>query len=208
VAGATGPDKCGVDLNSGELRRNGQTERLPPRLLALMRYLVDRRGMVVSRDELMTAVWGHLEAASDDSVNVAVSVLRRHLGDDARTPRVIETIPRRGYRYTGAGVELTDLSALHQGEDAAPSIEPPSDLTNDEAIHLATIGKYLRELEAVDPGTGLACCGQQADSQQRGHHAAAGRSRRKHRCDHDRVLLVGKHHGAVHRGCNQHGDPR
>lgn len=116
--------KCRVDLHSGDVWRDGEIERLPPRLLALMRHLVARRGTVANRDELMAAVWGHLEAASDDSVNVAVSALRRHLGDDARAPRVIETIPRRGYRYTGAGVELADLSALHQADSVAPSATP------------------------------------------------------------------------------------
>lgn len=116
--------KCRVDLDSGDVWRDGEIERLPPRLLALMRHLVACRGTVVSRDDLMAAVWGHIEAASDDSVNVAVSALRRHLGDDARAPRVIETIPRRGYRYTGAGVELADLTALHQADSGAPLALP------------------------------------------------------------------------------------
>lgn len=125
--GALRSTSCQVDLESGDVCRDGEVERLPPRLLALLRHLVTERGRIISRDALMTAVWGHMEAASDDSVNVAVSALRRHLGDNARSPRVIETIPRRGYRYTGLGVELADLSALHAG-DASSHVASTADV--------------------------------------------------------------------------------
>lgn len=121
MATAAGSRVSRVDLESGDVCRDGEIERLPPRLLALLRHLAGQRGKVVSRDELMTAVWGHLEAATDDSVNVAVSALRRHLGDNARSPRVIETIPRVGYRYTGLGVEEADLSHLHSADPVAQS---------------------------------------------------------------------------------------
>ncbi|MCB1629032.1 MAG: winged helix-turn-helix domain-containing protein [Xanthomonadales bacterium] len=117
----TGSTCCRVDLDSGDVWREGAIERLSPRLLKLLHYLVQCQGQVISRDALMTAVWGHLEAASDDSVNVAVSALRRHLGDNARAPQVIQTIPRRGYRYTGIGVELVDPGALQPLAEPVPA---------------------------------------------------------------------------------------
>jgi len=54
---------------------------LAPRLLTLLRYLAEHPDSVISRDTLIEAVWGHLEAASDYAVNVAVSSLRQAIGD-------------------------------------------------------------------------------------------------------------------------------
>lgn len=114
---------CTVDLDSGDVQRGERIERLPPRLLALLRYLIAHPQQVVSRDEMITSVWGHLEAASDDSVNVAVSDLRKALGDTRRPHRIIETVPRRGYRYLGIGIKLADLS---QHLAAARPSAPPA----------------------------------------------------------------------------------
>ena len=96
--------RCTVDLDSGDLERGEFREHLPPKPLMLLRYFIERKHEVVTRDELMEAVWGHLEAASEDAVNVAISSLRRALGDQRRPYRIIQTIPRRGYRYTGEGI--------------------------------------------------------------------------------------------------------
>lgn len=92
-----------VDLDTGEIvGRDGRPiEMLAPRPLGVLRFLVARRGDAVSRDDLLEGVWGHLEAGSEDSVNVAISSLRRVLDDQKRPYRVIQTLPRRGYRYAG-----------------------------------------------------------------------------------------------------------
>ena len=138
--------RCEVDLESGDVRRGGRLERLPPRLLSLLRYLIEHPREVISRDQLIASVWGHLEAASDDSVNVAVSDLRRTLGDTGRPHRVIETVPRRGYRYLGHGVVSADLSAALQTEPAretaknggdtidSPTLEPPVSARTDAIV--------------------------------------------------------------------------
>lgn len=120
--------RCEVDIESGDVRRDGRLERLPPRLLSLVRFLIAHPHEVISRDQLIESVWGHLEAASDDSVNVAVSDLRRLLGDTLRPHRIIETVPRRGYRFLGQGLEVVNLSAAL----AAPAQADPSAIRADD----------------------------------------------------------------------------
>ena len=65
----------------------------------LLNHFVEHAGKAVSRDELIEGVWGHLEAATDDAVDVAVSSLRRAIGDDRRPHRILKAVPRRGYRF-------------------------------------------------------------------------------------------------------------
>jgi len=86
-----------VDALSGEIRRNGETVRLELRSMRLLVCLAERAGRVVSLDELLKQVWGEV-VVSPDSVYQAVASLRRQLGDDAKEPRYIETVPRLGYR--------------------------------------------------------------------------------------------------------------
>ncbi len=113
--------KIVVDLDSGDVQRGEVHERLPPKPLMLLRYFILRENEVVTRDELMESVWGHLEAASEDAVNVAISSLRRALDDQRRPHRVIQTIPRRGYRYIGEGIVLASAAAADGADLSADS---------------------------------------------------------------------------------------
>ncbi len=86
-----------VDPASGEISREGQSTRLEVRAIRLLLCLADRPGEVVSIDELLNRGWGDV-AVSSDSVYQAMTSLRRQLGDDAKQPKYIETVPRLGYR--------------------------------------------------------------------------------------------------------------
>jgi DNA-binding winged helix-turn-helix (wHTH) protein/TolB-like protein len=91
-----------ADLASGELRRAGVAvpiQDLPFRLLAA---LIERPGEIVSRAELTTRLWGSdtfVDAAA--GLNTAVAKLRDALDDHAERPALIETVPKRGYRFVG-----------------------------------------------------------------------------------------------------------
>ncbi len=85
---------------SGELRRGAEARRLEPRAARTLELLCEARGGVVSHEQLIQEVWSG-RTLSDNSVAVVVGQLRRALGDDARDPRLIETIPKRGYRLIG-----------------------------------------------------------------------------------------------------------
>ncbi len=82
------------DLNTAE--RGAEVCRLEARAVAVLAYLHRNRDRVVSKSELLDAVWQR-SAISDHSVAVVISDLRRALGDDSRAPRYIRTVPRRGY---------------------------------------------------------------------------------------------------------------
>jgi len=86
-----------LDPRVNELRREGRIVRLEPKAVEVLAYLSGRPGAVVSRDELLTAVWPGV-IVGDDALTQAIIKLRKALEDDAHTPRYIETISKRGYR--------------------------------------------------------------------------------------------------------------
>lgn len=89
-----------LDLGSGELRRAGLRVRLAPQPGRLLAALLRHPGEVVTREELRRELWSdgtHVDF--DRSLNFCVNQLRQCLGDTARTPRFIETVPRVGYRF-------------------------------------------------------------------------------------------------------------
>jgi TolB-like protein/DNA-binding winged helix-turn-helix (wHTH) protein/Flp pilus assembly protein TadD len=109
-----------LDLKTCCLTRRGQQERLavqPARLLAL---LVERRGELVTREELRSELWpGDTFGDFDHGLNNAVNRLREALGDSAASPRYIQTAPRRGYRFI-ADVELVAYAPLAETETSSP----------------------------------------------------------------------------------------
>src|SRR5262249_51711904 len=76
---------------------NGKTTRLEPKMMEVLTYLAQQRGSVVSKEQLIRAVWGDT-FVTDDVLTRCISELRRVLEDDPKEPRFIETIPKRGYR--------------------------------------------------------------------------------------------------------------
>jgi Tol biopolymer transport system component/DNA-binding winged helix-turn-helix (wHTH) protein len=93
-----------ADLVAGELRKDGLSEKilLQEQPLAILRALVARPGEMVSREELVQLLWkGNTNVDFDPSLNKAINRLRESLGDSAETPRFIETLSRRGYRFIG-----------------------------------------------------------------------------------------------------------
>lgn len=90
-----------VDPGQRGLTRDGVLVPVEPRHMAVLECLVQRRGVTVNRHELLDAGWRGRDA-SDESLTEAISRLRRALGDDPKSPRYIQTIPKRGYRLIAA----------------------------------------------------------------------------------------------------------
>ena len=89
-----------LDLAAGELRKNGSKVRLQEQPFCLLTFLVHRPGDLVSREELREKLWpANTYVDFDNSLNTAASKLREALGDSAASPRFVETLPRRGYRF-------------------------------------------------------------------------------------------------------------
>ena len=96
-----------VNPASGEISRNGETARVEVRTMRLLLCLAEHAGEVVSIDELLNQVWSDV-TVSPDSVYQAVTSLRRLLGDDAKQPGYIATVPRLGYRMVATVSPWTD----------------------------------------------------------------------------------------------------
>ena len=84
--------------DSGELTRDGTVVRLQDQPLQVLLALLDRPGVMVAREQLITRLWPTGVVDYETGLNTVVRKLRAALGDDAGEPRYIETIPRRGYR--------------------------------------------------------------------------------------------------------------
>ncbi len=89
-----------LDLNTHELRKLGLRIRLSEQPVQILLLLLERAGETVTREELQQRLWpGDTFVDFDAGLNSAIKKLRDTLGDPADTPRFIETVPRRGYRF-------------------------------------------------------------------------------------------------------------
>jgi serine/threonine protein kinase/tetratricopeptide (TPR) repeat protein len=99
-------DDFELDLRSYELRRSGRAlklERIPMELLLL---LIEQRGQLVSRDQIIERVWGKdVFLDTDNSINAAIRKIRQVLKDDPEQPRYVQTVTGRGYRFIAKIVE-------------------------------------------------------------------------------------------------------
>jgi len=93
------------------LARNGQEIRITPKSQAVLHALAERPGEIVTKDELLRAVWPST-LVTDAALSSCISELRRALQDDARKPRYIETVHRRGFRLLASCTqEMADAAA-------------------------------------------------------------------------------------------------
>lgn len=103
------------DPGAGRLLKSGQPVALQPRYFAVLGLLLERAGRLVSKDELLDAVWGHRHV-SESALRVAIHAVRDALDDESRAQRWLQTLPRRGYR-----LDLPDTAAAQAAQAAPPS---------------------------------------------------------------------------------------
>jgi DNA-binding winged helix-turn-helix (wHTH) protein len=109
-----------VDLQSGELWRQGRKVKLQEKPFQVLALLLEHPGEVVSREQLRLRLWSaDTFVEFDHSLSAAVNRLREALGDMAENPRFVETVPLRGYRFI-APVEEPGLAAPQQ--EAVPRV--------------------------------------------------------------------------------------
>jgi TolB-like protein/DNA-binding winged helix-turn-helix (wHTH) protein/thioredoxin-like negative regulator of GroEL len=109
-----------VDPPRGEISQEGKVVRLQPRAMGILVCLAGRPGEVVSIDDLLTKAWPGV-IVTPDSVYQSVGALREALGDDAKNPTYIATVPRMGYRLVAPVTPVVESTAA----SAAPSILAP-----------------------------------------------------------------------------------
>jgi DNA-binding winged helix-turn-helix (wHTH) protein/tetratricopeptide (TPR) repeat protein len=89
-----------LDAANGELRKAGIPLKLHPQPFRALLLLAERRGQIVSREEIQLCLWGkHTTVDFEGGINFCIKQVRAVLGDDAERPRYIETLHRRGYRF-------------------------------------------------------------------------------------------------------------
>lgn len=131
-----------LDVAAARLTRAGSTIGLTPRSFDLLAYLARRPGQLVGKDELLDQVWGR-RFITEGVVKTIVSELRAALDDDAREPRYIETVPRRGYRFVATVAPQGTAATAAAG--AAADVERRVDLPGAGAALLGRDGA-LRQL--------------------------------------------------------------
>jgi cholera toxin transcriptional activator len=108
-----------ADVNAAELRRNGTRLKLQMQPFQVLVALLERPREVVTREELRLRLWPQDTFVDfDHGLNTAMAKLRDVLGDSASSPRYIETIAKRGYRFLG------DVQVIHE-QFTAPAAAPP-----------------------------------------------------------------------------------
>ena len=113
-----------ANFRSGELRRNGVRIRLQDQPFQILNLLLQKPGEVVTREELQASLWpADTFVDFDHSLNTAIKRLRDALGDSADSPRFVETLARRGYRF---------IAPVH----GVPESSPPEPVSKATTFHL------------------------------------------------------------------------
>jgi pimeloyl-ACP methyl ester carboxylesterase len=107
-----------LDLSAGRLSRGANPLDLPPKAFGVLRYLAERPGKLVSKEELLRGIWPDVHV-SPDVLKVTIAEIRKTLADPSREPRYIETAHRRGYRFIAP--TQTSVSAPAMAHEAPPT---------------------------------------------------------------------------------------
>jgi predicted ATPase/DNA-binding winged helix-turn-helix (wHTH) protein len=159
---------CELDLRRYELRRGGAVRRVEPQVFDVLVLLLRERDRVVSKEEILDAVWGS-RFVSESALTSRIKALRQAVGDDGKTQRVVRTVHGRGYQFAAAVVErgddrrtIADLASRVRLADRDPARRMatsslPAQLTPfvGRAAERAALAKALtqhRLVTAVGPG--------------------------------------------------------
>ena len=117
-----------ADLDARELRKQGRRIRLQEQPFAVLAILLERPGSVISREDITQKLWpADTFVDFDHSLNTAVNKIRETLGDSAASPRFVETVARRGYRFVGeVSWEGSPAPQLVASESNSPGPELPT----------------------------------------------------------------------------------
>jgi len=139
-----------ADFQSGELRKHGLKLRLQDQPFQILAMLLERRGEMVTREELHQRLWPTDTFVDfDHGLNNAINRLREVLGDSADSPRFVETLPRRGYRFI-ARVDDSAPPSAHTsppGDAASVAADPATILTVKPATELSRTARKGLQLQ-------------------------------------------------------------
>jgi TolB-like protein/Flp pilus assembly protein TadD len=116
-------EEFGLDTSRRELRRKGELVAVEPQVFDLLEFLIRAHDRVVSRDDLLAAVW-HGRNVSDATLSSRVNSARAAIGDNGKDQRLIRTLPRKGVRFVGLVREVPDPSTEQAMEAMLESVKP------------------------------------------------------------------------------------
>jgi Tol biopolymer transport system component/DNA-binding winged helix-turn-helix (wHTH) protein len=139
-------DQFELDLNSYELRKSGRVikvEKLPMQLLIL---LAENQGQLVTREQIIQRVWGdNVFVDTRQGINTAIRKLRIALQDDSENPRLLQTVPGRGYRL----LAVVSSRGAAGGQMVEPAVVPPSSSPSESAL-ANTVPKPKKRWHAME----------------------------------------------------------
>ena len=119
-------ENCSLDTDRRELRRGPSVLSVEPQVFDLLVFLIRNRDRVVSRDDLLSSVWGG-RTVSESTLASRINAARRAVGDSGEQQRLIRTVLRKGFRFVGAAQEVqrpaAALASSDQGPDAGRMTE-------------------------------------------------------------------------------------
>ena len=132
-----------LDLDTAELLKNGRRVRLQDQPARLLTLLASRPGELVSRSEIQKTLWEEGRFVEfDHAVNTAIKKVREALDDDPEKPRIVETLPRKGYRF---------IAPLEWVEDSVIPVDPGSVQDEPDLIEAGPLVEPLQALEPFHP---------------------------------------------------------
>ena len=108
-----------MDTDRLEFRTKGEVQPLEPQVFDILRHLVKNADRLVSRDELIAAVWDG-RIVSDATIGARINAVRKAVGDDGKRQRVVKTVPRRGFRFVA---EVDVNPAILDSVASAPGVD-------------------------------------------------------------------------------------
>src|SRR4029077_11521428 len=134
-----------LDVRAAELRKHGLRVRLQEQPLQVLTVLLQHAGEVVTREDLQRKLWpADTFVDFDHGLNKAINKIRDALSDSAESPRFVETVPRRGYRFL-AEVKIIEGPAAGSSEVAGQSVSEATSVPAGVTGDLPDRGEALAE---------------------------------------------------------------
>ena len=105
--------ECVFDVDRWELRRADQVVQLEPRAMSILRELIEQRGRVVTKEELLDRVWGD-RFVSESALTTQIKAIRRAVGDDGRAQAVLRTVHGQGYMFVAQVIDEAVDGSIEQ----------------------------------------------------------------------------------------------
>ena len=113
-------EEFAFDIDRRELHRGAEVVSITPQVFDLLEYLIRNRERVVSKDDLINAVWNG-RIVSDAALTTRLNAVRAAIGDTGEEQRLIKTLPRKGFRFVGQVQATREVAASNPGEVAPES---------------------------------------------------------------------------------------